>query len=185
METAPGPDVLSLFWAPVCAVGSHGPGGPNAQLCVSVFGAGVVPDRPRLLVNLWKDNFTAELVVGSGTLAITVLADAQASLMDVLGLRSAHDRPKLAETTFELTSSGDPYFPEGFALLACEVIEAFDLGDAWAFLVAVSERRRLSAPAPMTRERMMALVGTEMRERWSAKIGGAIPAYRDAMHWIA
>lgn len=184
MAGAPPLDVLSLFWSPACAVGSHGPDGPNAQMCVSVFGAGVVPDRPRLLVNLWKDNHTASLVSEVGTLAITVLSEAQAGLMDVLGLRSGADGSKLGETPFELTAYGDPYFPAGFALLECEVIERFDFGDAWAFLVAVRDRRRLSAAAPMTRERMMTLAGEEMRARWSAKIAGSLPAYRDAMRWL-
>ena len=67
-------DPLSQFWAPLCAVGSYGVKGPNAQICVSVFGASVVQDRPRLQVNLWKDNYTHDLVHESGTLAITVLA---------------------------------------------------------------------------------------------------------------
>ncbi len=185
MAGIPEPDVLSLFWAPVCAVGSHGPEGPNAQLCVSVFGAGVVPDRPRLVVNLWKDNHTAALVADVGTLAITVLAESQAGLMEVLGVRSGRDGPKLGATDFELTAAADPYFPDGFALLECRVIERFDLGDAWAFLVAVGERRRLAGPSPMPRARLMELVGPETRDRWSAKIAGAVPAYREAMHWLA
>ena len=180
----PEADVLSLFWAPVCAVGSHGPDGPNAQLCVSVFGAGVIPDRPRLLVNLWKDNHTASLTLNSGTMAITVLGEHQAGLMDVLGLQSGSTVAKLSDTPFALTAAGDPYFEEGYAVLECSVIEHFDLGDAWAFLVGVTHRRRLSAREPLARERMMAVVGAEVRERWSAKIAATTPAYRDAMHWL-
>ena len=58
--------VLSHFWAPLCAIGGHGPGGPNAQICVSVFGASIVPERPRLLVVLSKTNHTTGLVAASG-----------------------------------------------------------------------------------------------------------------------
>ncbi len=184
MAEFPEPDVLSLFWAPVSAVGSHGLAGPNAQLCVSVFGAGVVPDRPRLLVNLWKDNHTAALVAGAGTLAITVLSEGQTGLMEILGLRTGKDGPKLSATDFALTAAADPYFPDGLALLECEVIERFDLGDAWSFLVAVSNRRRLTGGTPMSRARLMMLAGGEMRDRWAAKIAAAVPAYREAMHWM-
>ena len=31
---------------------SHGPGGPNAQICVSLAGASIVPEQPRILVSL-------------------------------------------------------------------------------------------------------------------------------------
>jgi len=81
------PSVLSHFWAPLAAVGSHGASGPNAQICVSIFGASVVPDRPRLLVNLSKTNYTTGLVAGSGSLAITLLADRQLGLLEPLGLQ--------------------------------------------------------------------------------------------------
>lgn len=149
-----------------------------------MFGAGVVPDRPRLLVNLWKDNRTAVLAGEAGTLAITVLSAAQVHLVDVLGLKSGNDGPKLEGVAYELTATGDPYFPGGAALLECEIIERLDLGDAWAFLVAVRERRRLSDAAPLSRQELMSLAGADVRDRWAAKIAAAIPAYRIAMHWM-
>jgi flavin reductase (DIM6/NTAB) family NADH-FMN oxidoreductase RutF len=72
-------DILSAFWAPLCAVGSHGPQGPNAQVCVSIFGASIVPERPRLLVVLHKTNLTHDLVAESGTLAVTAISPASAT----------------------------------------------------------------------------------------------------------
>jgi len=66
-------DPLSYLWAPLCAVGSHGER-PNAQICVAVFGASIVPDRPRVLVGLWKENHTHDLVARAGTLAVTLLS---------------------------------------------------------------------------------------------------------------
>lgn len=57
------PDLLSEFWAPLCAVGSHDAAGRlNAQICVSVFGASIVPERPRLLVVLSRTTLTHDLV---------------------------------------------------------------------------------------------------------------------------
>ena len=179
------PDPLSQFWSPVCAVGSHGPNGPNAQICVSVFGASVVQDRPRLQVNLWKDNYTHDLVRESGTLAITVLAEAQASLVERLGLVSGRDHDKLAGTDFALTASGDPYFPEGAALIDCQVLSTFDLGDATGFLAAVRERRWLDDVPVLTRPRMQELLGPEFAAKWNAKLGRSLDGYRDAMVWTS
>ena len=45
-------ELLSHFWAPLCAIGSHGPQGPNAQVCVSVFGASIVTEVLPV-VNYW------------------------------------------------------------------------------------------------------------------------------------
>ena len=176
-------DPLSQFWSPVCAVASHGRNGPNAQICVSVFGASVVQDRPRLQVNLWKDNYTHDLVGESGALAITVLAESQAALVERLGLTSGRDGDKLAGTGFALTASGDPYFAEGAAMIDCTVLGTFDLGDATGFLVAVRERRWLSDAPVLTRPRMHELLGPEFAAKWEAKLGRSLDGYRDAMVW--
>ncbi|MBK9342139.1 MAG: flavin reductase [Dehalococcoidia bacterium] len=113
--------VLSHFWAPLCAIGSRGPKGPNAQICVSVFGASIVPERPRLLVVLSKTNYTTELVAASGTFAVTVLAEAQAGLLEPLGLHSGREVSKLAGIAHTLTAMGDPAFG-GAGSIACEVL---------------------------------------------------------------
>jgi len=176
-------DPLSQFWAPVCAVGSHGANGPNAQICVSVLGASVVPDRPRLQVNLWKDNHTHDLVHETGTLAITVLTESQVGLVERLGLVSGRDGDKLADTGFAITTSGDPYFPTGAALIDCAVLSEFDFGDATGFLVAVRERRWLSDVPPLTRPRMHELLGPEFAQKWEAKLGRSVDAYREQMVW--
>jgi len=179
-------DPLSQFWGPVCAVGSHGANGPNAQICVSVFGASVVQDRPRLQVNLWKDNYTHDLVRESGTLAITVLAESQVALVERLGLTSGRGGDKLADTGSALTASGDPYFPGGAAMIGCTVLSTFDLGDATGFLVAVRERRWLpqSSDAPvLTRSRMHELLGPEFAAKWEAKLGRSVDGYREQMVW--
>ena len=183
LNNRPMPDPLSLFWAPVCAIGSHGAAGPNAQICVSVFGASVTPERPRLLVTLWKDNFTHDLVAASKTLVITVLSEPLAGLVPRLGLVSGRSQGKLAGTRFELTLRGDPYFPGGAAVADCDVLRAFDLGDATSFLVAVRERRWLSDSPMLSRARMHELLGGDFAERWEEKLRRSLPGYREAMAW--
>lgn len=180
----PSRDILSEFWAPVCAVGSHGGRGPNAQICVSVLGASVVPERPRLLVSLWKSNYTHELVTGSGTLSITVLSEAQAGLVEVLGMRSGRRYDKLAGIEFELDDEGDPTFPGAAGRMAGAVIDSMDMGDATSFLVAVRARERDSAVAPLTRWRMNELLGPGFVEQWAQIAAARAPHYRTQMSWL-
>jgi flavin reductase (DIM6/NTAB) family NADH-FMN oxidoreductase RutF len=177
------PGLLSHFWAPLAAVGAHGDGGPNAQICVSVFGASVVPERPRLLVSLSKTNYTTELVQASGTLALTLLAEPQLGLLEPLGLRSGRDGDKLAGLVFELTAAGDPWFPGGVGMLACEVIDTYDLGDGLAFLVAVREQRAMEAHAPLTWRHARMLLGDDFMQRWSEKSAREREAALASMHW--
>lgn len=177
------PDVLSHFWAPLCAIGSHGPDGPNAQICVSVFGASIVPDRPRLLVSLSKTNFTAGLVQASGTMSITVLAQNQAELLRPLGLQSGRDGNKLSGLTTETTAAGDPYFLGGVGYAACEVLEEFDAGDAAIFLVAVRNREDLGGASPLPWAEARGVVGEEFLTAWMEKSQREQEAARRVMLW--
>ena len=177
------PDVLSYFWAPLCAVGSYGERGPNAQICVSVFGASIVPEQPRVLVGLSKTNYTHELVEAAGALAVTVLSSEQLALLEPLGLRSGRDGDKLAGIEAALTAAGAPYFPGGTGYLACEVIEAYDLGDSTAFLCAVRERERLSDAEPMSWAAARERVGADFLRRWAEKSRREQEAARRLMRW--
>lgn len=182
------PDLLSEFWAPLCAVGSHdGSGRPNAQICVSVFGASIVPERPRLLVILSRTTFTHDLVSRSGTLAVTLLAEEQLDLLEPLGLRSGRDGEKLSGLPHAATADGDPLFTGGVGYLACEVLSSSDLGDSTAYLVAVRERERLGPPGELRRPMRWAeargLVGADFLERWARRSEREREAARGAMLW--
>ncbi|HNO66780.1 MAG TPA: flavin reductase [Tepidiformaceae bacterium] len=180
--TPPVASVLSHFWAPLCAVGSHGVDGPNAQICVSVFGASIVPERPRLLVTLSNTNYTTGLVAASGTLAVTVLSQTQAGLLEPLGLRSGRDGPKLDGIRHTLTTGGDPVFPGGAGTLACEVLTSFALGDSTGFLVAVRERNE-GGLAPLDWQAAKLVVGEAFLARWAEKSQREQAAARTAMLW--
>ncbi len=176
-------DVLSYFWAPLCAVGASGPTGPNAQICVSVFGASIVPERPRLLVSLSKTNYTEGLVRQSGRLAVTVLGEAQVGLLEPLGLRSGRDGDKLTGLEVELTASGAPLFPGGVGALDCEALESFDLGDTTAFLVAVRERRALGGEGPLPWAVARTVAGEAFLRHWAEKSAREQEAARAVMRW--
>lgn len=176
-------DLLSLFWGPISAVGSHGRLGPNAQLTVSVFGASSVPDRPRLLVVSYRPNYTRDLIQDAGTLAITVLDRGQMDLVEPLGIRTGRDGDKLTGLSFELTEEGDPWFPGGVGMARCEVIEAFELGEATAFLCAVRERRALDGARPFATADIRAELGEAFTRPWDEKRARDLPMLRDLMHW--
>lgn len=173
---------LSHFWAPLCAVGSHGPQGPNAQICLAIVGASIVPERPRLLVGLWKTNLTHDLVSESGSLAITLLSASQADLLWPLGIRSGRDGPKLAGLPYRLTPEGDPWF-EGTAAMRCEAIDAFDVGDATFFLAAVREILREGPEPPLRWAEAQRLLGASFLAAWEAKAAANRARAAALMRW--
>jgi flavin reductase (DIM6/NTAB) family NADH-FMN oxidoreductase RutF len=181
---SPGPArILSQFWSPLCAVGSHGPLGPNAQICLSVFGASIVPARPRLLVVLWKGNYTHELVREAGTLAITVLAEGQEGLLAPLGLASGRHGPKLGGLEWRLTPEGDPVFDGGAGQVRARVIAEFDLGDATAFLAGVVGAVD-GTGTPLRWQAAQQVVGEEFMRRWAEKSARDRVAAESLMRWL-
>ncbi|GAB4332135.1 MAG: flavin reductase family protein [Dehalococcoidia bacterium] len=178
----PQPDILSHFWAPLCAVGANGPRGPNAQICVSVFGASIVPERPRILVCLSNTNYTTRLVRDSGRFAVTVLSESQLHLLEPLGLHSGRDRDKLAGLEIALTPTGEPWFPGGTGYLACDVITTYDLGDMTGFLSAVRHRETFGGK-PLSWHAAREVVGDDFLRRWQEKSLREQEAARRAMHW--
>lgn len=182
MADATGGSILSHFWAPLCAVGSHGERGPNAQICVSVFGASIVPERPRLLVVLSNTNYTTGLVSAAGTLAITVLSEGQAGLLEPLGLHSGREREKLRGIDHELTRAGDPVFPGGSGQVEGRVLREFGLGDSTAFLVGV-EARGENGLSPLGWQAAKEVVGEAFLARWAEKSAREQAAAHRTMVW--
>jgi flavin reductase (DIM6/NTAB) family NADH-FMN oxidoreductase RutF len=178
-----GGNLLSNFWTPIVAVGATGPEGPNAQISVSTFGAGVVPDRPRLLVALYKRNHTHDLVVASGSFSLSLLCEAQVDLIPKLGFVSGRDARKLDGVDYTLTPRSNPVFVGSIGWLECSVIEAFDFGDSTAFLAAVEENHRLTDAAPLVWSRLAPTLPQGVRDQWDAKMARDTEHYRRVMKW--
>ena len=184
MTTPRGGNLLSAFWTPIVAAGCNGADGPNAQISVSVFGAGVVPDRPRLLATLYKRNHTHGLVLAKGDLSLSMLCAAQVDLVPKLGFVSGRDAPKLDGLAYTLTERGNPVFEGSIGWLEGTIIEHFDLGDATAFLIAVTENHRLTDDEPLVWSKLAPTLPAEVRAQWDTKMARDIDHYRSVMHWV-
>ncbi len=183
MEESNRGNLLSYFWTPMVAVGCSTDGIPNAQISVSVFGAGVVPDQPRLLVVLYKSNYTHDLVLAKRDFSLSLLSEDQAELIPKLGFVSGRDQHKLDGLDFELSERGNPVFHGSVGWLECSVIEHFDWGDSTAFLSAVRTNQRLSEVSPMVWSKVRRELPATVREEWDLKISRDIEQYRPLMRW--
>jgi flavin reductase (DIM6/NTAB) family NADH-FMN oxidoreductase RutF len=173
-------------WQPLCIVGSHGPDETlNAQICISISSASIVPERPRLLVVLWKQNLTHELVLQSGTLSVSVMTSTQLGLIEPLGLETGRHGPKLTGLDLRITESGDPYFPDSAGYADCAVVGSLDLGDCTAFLTLVRTEDRLSGTEPITWDEASKQLAAELMQRYQEKLEGDRDLARRSMLWFA
>ena len=62
--------IMSNLWSPIAAVSSRWQGQDNAQICVSIGGASIVAERPRVVAQIYKTNHSHGMIVGSGAFAL-------------------------------------------------------------------------------------------------------------------
>ena len=171
-------------WEPVCAVGGHGPGVINAQICVSISGASIVPEQPRLVVMLWQSNYTHELVAKSGSMTITMLGSGQLHLLEPLGLGSGRGMDKLKGIDVRLSASGDPYFPNSVGYADCLVLDQVDLGDCTAFFVGVRSEERFSSEEPVTWQQARESLDADFLARYESKFRHDRERAASEMRWL-
>jgi len=134
----PGPTdasrALSLLWTPLVAVTAAHDGVRSGQIAVSVHGASIVPQRPRLTAALWKRNLTHDLVAASGAFAVHLLRNDQDEIVYRLGLRSGRDGDKLAGLAPRAGVTGCPILEDCLAVYECRLLNTMDGGDMTVFL---------------------------------------------------
>lgn len=134
-----GSAVAGIFWSasPVVAITSAWEGKINGQIAVTVVTSSVVHSIPRLLVGIWKSNYTHEFIYNSRKLCIHLLRRDQIALVKNFGFYTGRERKKFEEIEYEIGVTGCPVLSDCHSYAECEVINAMDGGDMTPFLVNV------------------------------------------------
>ena len=176
--------MMGQLWAPIAAVTSSWNGKDNGQIAVAIGGASIVADRPRVAVQLYKTNFTHEMVMGSGAFALCFMRRDQLDLVHRLGYVSGRDRDKLADVPYQRRATGSPVLDHCFGYLDCRVINAMDGGDMTVFLADVLEGETLSDGEPLTWAHMRSVMPHEWADEWDRKVQGEVEVSRRTMDTI-
>lgn len=166
--TPPYQPLLSQLWTPIVAITSTWQGRDGAQIAVSAHGASIVPDRPRILVQLYKRNLTHDLVRDSGVFALHLLAKGQEELVHRLGFVSGRgDAHKLDSLGERRGKTGCLLLDGTLGYVECRVVNAMDGGDMTCFLgdVITGELEVSGADAPQ-RVLWWYALRREMPEAW-------------------
>ena len=172
--------LLGGLSAPLAAVSTRAGDVCNAQIAVAITAASIVPQRPRLIVQIYHTNFTHDLIAASGVLAINFLESAQLPLIWQLGMHSGRDGDKLSGLGFAAGPTGSPLFEGSYGFLDCRVVNAMDGGDMTAFLVE-AVAARTNGGERMTWREARPRLPQRWADEWDRKIAGEIDVSLDTM----
>ena len=141
--------IMGQLWSPIAAVSSHWDGQDNAQICVSIGGASIVPERPRVLVQIYKTNHSHDMITRSGTFALNFPRAGQLNWIPNFGMRSGREDNKMAGVEYSAGRTGSPLFTDCWGWLDCVVVNAMDGGDLTCFLADVVDGRTVGPGQPM------------------------------------
>jgi flavin reductase (DIM6/NTAB) family NADH-FMN oxidoreductase RutF len=150
-------DTLAALWSPLLAITTIHEGRANGQIALAALPASILPDAPRVLVELWKANLTHDLVLTSGVFAVHLLPAsgddhllATLALIRQLGLRSGRDGDKLAEVPWRPGVTGCPVLTDALCYAEARVTATLDAGEMTIFLGDVVAGERLRPGEPLT-----------------------------------
>jgi flavin reductase (DIM6/NTAB) family NADH-FMN oxidoreductase RutF len=150
-------DTLAALWSPLLAITTSHEGRANGQIAVSGLSASILPEAPRVLVELWKANYTHDLVLASRVFALHLLpADphdalaASLALIRRLGFRSGRDVDKLADLSWRPGVTESPILADALTAVEARVVGTLDGGEMTVFLADVVAGERLRVGTPLT-----------------------------------
>ena len=177
--------IMGNLWSPLAAVTSNWQGRDNVQIAVAIAAASIVPDHPRVTVQLYKTNLSHDMVLAGGAFALNFLRPDQLDLIGDFGLVSGRDRDKLADVDLTTGASGSPLLTDCFGYLDCRVINAMDGGDMTCFLADVLDGKTLAQGDPLWWRDARRQLPPEWMARWNEKQSSETATSRATMDDIS
>ncbi len=181
--------IMGNLWSPIAAVTSRWQDRSNVQICVAIGAASIVPDKPRVLVQIYKTNHSHGMILSSGAFALNFPRPDQLQWIKDFGLVSGRDRDKLAGVESEAGESGSPLILDCWGYLDCRVINAMDGGDMTCFLADVLDGATRTRSEPLRSEPLWwrdarSLMPQEWLKQWELKQTGEVAHSRTRMATI-
>ncbi|MCH8897204.1 MAG: flavin reductase [Chloroflexi bacterium] len=166
--------LIRHLWSPVAAVTSRDKDQVNVQIAVSIGAASIVPDQPRVIVQIYKDNYSWGMIQSSRAFALNFLRPDQLQLLKSFGFVSGRDEEKLSNVDYKIGASGSPILQDCWGYLDCRVLNAMDAGDMTCFLGEVLDGEVFSESEPLWWPQARRMIPDDWNAQWDQKIGGQI-----------
>ncbi len=176
--------LLGRLWSPLAAVTSQWEGQVNAQICMAISNASIVPQRPRVLVQIYKGNYSHDLIQGSGAFALNFLNKHQLDLLREFGFFSGRGRDKLAGIDYDTGVTGSPVLKDCWGYLECRVVNAMDGGDLTCFLADVVAGEVRMDGDPLGAREARRMIPPDWNEQWDRRLEENVEMSRKIMDHI-
>ena len=152
MSISEGSAIAGIFWSysPVVVITSEHEGKINGQVAVTVVTSSIVGSIPRLIVGIWKGNYTHSFIYNSRNLNIHLLKKDQFDLVKNFGFYTGREKDKFKNISFSTGTNNCPVVKGVHSYMECEVLNAMDGGDMTPFLVKVVNGKILDSGSWMT-----------------------------------
>jgi flavin reductase (DIM6/NTAB) family NADH-FMN oxidoreductase RutF len=178
-------DTLAMLWSPLLAVTAHHDGRSNGMIAATGVFASLVPEAPRVIIELTKTSLTHDLVLASRLFALHTLAagpgDSLAtslSLVRTLGMRSGHDDEKLAGLSTKPGTTGCPILQDALTYVEARVAGTLDGQELTVILADVIGGGRLRTAEPLTLAGLRQHLPKEWLAEWAASRARQVDAAR-------
>jgi len=173
MEPARTYDLLRHLTTPVVAITSACNEKRNGMISDGAVRLSIVPDIPRLLVQINKVHLTHEIVSETGRFALHLLHRDQLDVVTALGFASGRERDKMAAVPHHLGATGCPILDDCYAWFDCTVINRMDAGMSTCFLGQALDVGRGRGETVLDPAHLRAVLPPELRARYEANLAVA------------
>ena len=177
--------IMGNLWSPIAAVSSRWQGQDNAQICVSIGGASIVAERPRVITQIYKTNYSHHMIMGSGAFALNFPRTDQLDWIDRFGMHSGRDCNKLEGLDYRAGETGSPLFIDCWGWLDCRVVNVMDGGDLTCFLAEVVNGLTVSEGHPLWWRDARQRMPDEWMRAYGEKQAGEVAFSRQHMSGIS
>jgi flavin reductase (DIM6/NTAB) family NADH-FMN oxidoreductase RutF len=162
--------MLEQLWAPIVAVTAAHEGRRNGLISSTALTASLLPEAPRVSVQLSKSSLTHELVERSGAFAVHLLPVEALELFHTLGMRSGRDGDKLAAIPTRSGVTGSPVLADAVAYVEGRVVKTLDAEDTTLVLADVVAGARLRDEPFLTIEHVRERMPPEWEVEWQLRL---------------
>jgi flavin reductase (DIM6/NTAB) family NADH-FMN oxidoreductase RutF len=172
--------LLDQLWAPLVAITAAHGGRENGLISSTAVTASLLPESPRLTVQLSKANLTHDLVVMSGAFAVHLLPDDERGLelFRALGIRTGRQTPKLDDVATARGVTGSPILQDAVAYLEARVAATQDADGSTIVLADVVAGMRVRNESALTIEGVRERLPPEWSKEWDRRLEAELAAAR-------
>ncbi len=146
------------------------PGKLNGQVALTALPASIVADYPRVLIELWQNNLTHDMVRESGAFCLHLLREDQLELIRTFGFYHGQDRNKFADQSYKLGELGNPRLEDCAGWLDCRLIGQLSTEDMTVFVGEVVAARRISETEPLSWTAARQLLPKEWLDEYNSTV---------------